>query len=121
MQVIQDTLIFFIDCLTVAIVGIFFIVSLYLIIDRILPWAFKEIDKDNDEAKALKRFASLQSLQGALLVHLNNGSQFAAIKVIDLLPAGNNAHDDFVIFLTANDKKKYARFSTIDLVEEQDE
>jgi hypothetical protein len=53
-----------------------------------------------------------------LLVRLKNNTQFSAQGVADILPGEHEGHEDFVVFITAAGKKKYARFKAINLVEE---
>jgi hypothetical protein len=97
------------------------IVCLYIIFEHVLSPIFKESDQSHAEAFAAKRFSTLQSLRGPLMVYLKNGTKFAAYEVVDVVPGIHEGHDDFVIFVTVSGKQKYARFNTIYLVEEQED
>ena len=113
----QAVLIFFLDCLAFAMAAIIAIVILHLIFTYLLP------NKDQNDAKAVtaKRFNTLKSLNGPLMVYLTNDTKFPAHKVIDVLTGIQDGHEDFVIFVNTSGKKKYARFNTIDSIEELEE
>jgi hypothetical protein len=107
--------------MVIAVVVVFTIVLLALIFGHLLPWIFDENDESHVVKITKKRLDTLKSLTGPMVVHLNNGTRFDAQKVIDVQSGIHDGHDDFVFFVNASGKKKYARFGTIKLVEEQHE
>jgi hypothetical protein len=117
----HEVLTFFLNCMAIAVAVVFTIVALTLIFGHLMPWIFNENDESHVDKITQKRLDTLKSLTGPMVVHLNNGTRFDAQKVIDIQSGMHDGHDDFVMFVNASGKKKYARFCTIRLVEEQHE
>lgn len=107
--------------MAIAVAVVFTIVALTLIFGHLMPWIFNENDESHVDKITQKRLDTLKSLTGPMVVHLNNGTKFTAQKVIDIQSGIHDGHDDFVMFVNASGKKKYARFCTIRFVEEQHE
>lgn len=117
----HEVLTFFLNCMAIAVAVVFTIVTLTLIFGHLLPWIFDEKNESHVDKITKKRMDTLKSLTGPMLVHINNGTRFDAQKVIDIQPGMHDGHDDFVIFINGSGKKKYVRFGTIKLIEEQHE
>jgi hypothetical protein len=107
--------------MVIAVAVVFTIVLLALIFGHLFPWIFDENDESQVDKITKKRMDTLKSLTGPMVVHFNNGTRFDVQKVIDVQSGMHDGHDDFVNFVHASGKKKYARFGTIKLVEEQHE